>query len=245
MKKKNFYKELAYFLGLASIALGNAFMTKGDFGMSVIAAPAYIVYLKLSQSITWISFGLCEIMLQAIIIILLMIVLKRFRIRYLVSFATAFIYSAFLDIFMLLLSLFNANDIWIRIMCYVIGVLLCANGVALMFHTYIPQEAYDMFVRELARVKKYNINVVKTIYDISSLIISIALSFICFGWLNFVGIKIGSVIIAFINGFIIGIYSKLYEKRFNFTYGWLSLSTRLENYEKESESIEETKENNI
>ena len=241
MEKKKFYKELAYFLGLASIALGNAFMTKGDFGMSVIAAPAYIVYLKLSQSFSWVSFGLCEIILQGIILIILMILLKRFRIRYLVAFATAFIYSALLDIFMLLLSLFVVDTIYLRIICYVVGALLCANGVALMFHTYIPQEAYDLFVRELARVKKYNINIVKTIYDIVSLAVSIALSFICFGWLQFEGIKIGSVILAFVNGFIISIYSKLYEKRFEFVYGWLSFSTKLENYEKEESDTDEKK----
>lgn len=236
MEKKKFYKELAYFIGLISIALGNAFMTKGDFGMSVIVAPAYIVYLKLSQIASWVSFGFCEIILQAFILVILMIILKRFRIRYLVSFATAFLYSAFLDIFMLLISYFTIDAIWFRIICYVGGALLCANGVALMFHTYIPQEAYDLFVRELARVKKYNINIVKTIYDISSLVLSIALSFICFGWLQFEGIKIGSVILAFINGFVISLFSKLYEHKFDFTYGWLQLSTKLEQYEEENEA---------
>ena len=108
-----------------------------------------------------------------------------------------------------------------------------------MFHTYITQEAYELFVREMARVKKYNINVVKTIYDISSLILSIALSFICFGWLKFEGIKIGSIICAFINGFIIALISKLYEKKFEFAYGWLRLSTKLEKYEKEGNEAQE------
>ena len=74
MGKKKFYKELAYFIGLISIALGNAFMTKGDFGMAVIVAPAYILYLKLSQIASWVSFGLCEIILQAFILVILMII---------------------------------------------------------------------------------------------------------------------------------------------------------------------------
>lgn len=238
MKKKKFYKELAYLFGLISIAFGNSLMTKGDFGMSVIVAPAYIVYLKLSQTISWVSFGLCEIIFQAILLILLMIILRRFRIRYLIAFATAFIYGALLDTFVLIFSYINVSTILLRLVFYIIGVLLCANGVALMFHTYITQEAYELFVRELSRVKKYNINVVKIIYDISSLILSIALSFIFFGWLKFEGIKIGSIICAFINGIIIALFSKLYESKFEFTYGWLSLSTKLENYEQENEEKE-------
>ena len=237
--KKKFYKEYAYLFGLISIAFGNALMTKGDFGMSVIVAPAYIIYLKLSESISFISFGMCEIVFQAFILILLMIILRRFRVRYLIAFATAFIYSSILDVFMLAISNIELSNIYLRLLFYIVGVLLCANGVALMFHTYITQEAYELFVREMARVKKYNINVVKIIYDISSLVLSIALSFICFGWLKFEGIKIGSIICAFINGFIIAFISKLYEKKFEFTYGWLSLSTRLEKYENDNEEIKE------
>ena len=237
--KKKFYKEYAYIFGLISIAFGNALMTKGDFGMSVIVAPAYIIYLKLSESFSFVSFGLCEIIFQAFILILLMIILIRFRVRYLIAFATAFIYSAILDIFMLAISNIEVSKIYLRLIFYIVGVLFCANGVALMFHTYITQEAYELFVREMARVKKYNINVVKIIYDISSLIISIALSFICFGWLKFEGIKIGSIICAFLNGFIIALISKLYEKKFEFTYGWLRLSTRLEKYEKDEDDIKD------
>ena len=239
MKKKKFYKELAYLFGLISIAFGNSLMTKGDFGMSVIVAPAYIVYLKLSESLSFVSFGLCEIIFQAFILILLMLILRRFRIRYLIAFATAFIYSALLDTFMLIISGLVVNEIYLRLIFYIVGVLFCANGVALMFHTYITQEAYELFVREMARVKKYNINIVKIIYDISSLILSIVLSFVCFGWLKFEGIKIGSIICAFLNGIIIAYISKLYEKKFEFTYGWLSLSTRLEKYKKDEDDIKD------
>ena len=44
---------------------------------------------------------------------------------------------------------------------------------------------------------------------------------------------------AFINGFIISLFSKLYEHKFEFTYGWLQLSTKLEQYEEENEDIKE------
>lgn len=44
--KKSFYTELAYGVGLITLALGTALMERADFGMSMVVAPAYLVYLK-------------------------------------------------------------------------------------------------------------------------------------------------------------------------------------------------------
>ena len=38
--KKTFYSELAYFIGIAVLALGTAMMEQADFGMSMVVAPA-------------------------------------------------------------------------------------------------------------------------------------------------------------------------------------------------------------
>ena len=48
MKKKVFYTELSYILGLVIMAFAAAFTEKADFGMSMVVAPAYILHLKLS-----------------------------------------------------------------------------------------------------------------------------------------------------------------------------------------------------
>ena len=48
--KKTFYTELAYALGLVFIALGAALMEKANFGVSMIVAPAYLIYLKMSAT---------------------------------------------------------------------------------------------------------------------------------------------------------------------------------------------------
>lgn len=44
-----FYTEAAYFIGLVTLALGTALMERADFGMSMVVAPAYLVYLKVSE----------------------------------------------------------------------------------------------------------------------------------------------------------------------------------------------------
>ena len=46
--KRTFFIEAAYAAGLIAFALGTAFMARADFGMSMVVAPALMIYLKVS-----------------------------------------------------------------------------------------------------------------------------------------------------------------------------------------------------
>ena len=47
-------------LRIVILALGTALMEHADFGVSMVVAPAYLVHLKLRQTITFFSFGMAE-----------------------------------------------------------------------------------------------------------------------------------------------------------------------------------------
>lgn len=47
--KKKFSTELAYVLGIVLVAWGVVLMEKADFGVSMVVAPAYLLYRWLSQ----------------------------------------------------------------------------------------------------------------------------------------------------------------------------------------------------
>ena len=49
MKKHVFYSELAYVLAIIALGFGVAFAAKAGFGVSMIAAPAYTIHLKLMR----------------------------------------------------------------------------------------------------------------------------------------------------------------------------------------------------
>ena len=101
MKKKGVLSsEAAYVLGIIVLALGTAFMERADFGMSMVVAPAYLFYLKLSQFIPWFTFGMAEYCFQAVLLIIIALVMRRFKSMYLFSFVTAFIYGIILDLMM-------------------------------------------------------------------------------------------------------------------------------------------------
>ena len=219
MKKKIFYTEMAYVLGILILALGTALMEKANFGMSMVVAPAYLLHLKISQALPFFSFGMAEYTLQAVILLLLGVAMRRFKLSYLFSFCTAVIYGVALDSVMLLTAALPASTFALRAVYYVLGMLLCSIGVSLLFHTYIAPEAYELFVKEVSGKTGMDIHRFKTLYDCVSCAIGVLLSFAFFGLWHFEGVKLGTILCALINGSIIGWCTKGFEKRFEFKDG--------------------------
>ena len=217
--KKTFFTEIAYVLGLIFVALGVAFMEKPDFGVSMVVAPAYILHLKISETYSFFTFGMAEYTLQAVLLIVMMIVVRKFKVSYLFSFVTAVIYGFILDLCMMLVSHIPMDSMALRIAYYTLGMVLCAIGIALFFHTYIAPEVYELFVKELAFKFRKDIHKIKTVYDICSCLIGVLLSFAFFGFGVFKGVKAGTIVCALINGTLIGLCSKFLEQKFEFTDG--------------------------
>ena len=219
MKKKVFYTEMAYALGIVILALGTALMEKANFGMSMVVAPAYLLHLKIVKTLPFFSFGMAEYTLQAAILLLLGLAMWRFKMSYLFSFCTAVIYGLALDGVMMLTAGFPAEAMALRVVYYLLGMLLCSIGVSLLFHTYIAPEAYELFVKEVSAKIGMDIHRFKTLYDCVSCGIGVVLSFAFFGLWHFEGVKLGTILCALINGSIIGWCTKMFEARFAFEDG--------------------------
>ena len=214
--KKTFYTELAYLIGIIVLALSAAMMVKADFGLSMVVAPAYLFHLKISQYFSFFTFGMAEYCFQAVLLIALVIIGRKFKRAYIFSLITAVIYGFTLDGFIALLSLISFDAIALRIVFFVLGLLLCSFSVALLFETYIPPEAYEVFVKETAERTGAKISTVKTLYDCASCALAVLLSFIFFGFGVFKGVGFGTVICALINGTIIGKFSSIFHRFFVF-----------------------------
>lgn len=218
-EKRVFYTELAYVFGMIIITLGTALVEKASFGVSMVVAPAYILHLKISQYLPFFTFGMAEYTLQAVLIILLSVILRKFRISYLFSFVTAVLYGFILDGWMFLLTYITDPSLTERIIIFAAGVVVTSLGVSFFFHTYISPEAYELFVAEISARKGLNLHKFKTCYDICSLVIAVILSFIFFGFGVFNGVNVGTLVCALLNGFIISLCSKLLEHFFVFKDG--------------------------
>jgi uncharacterized membrane protein YczE len=180
MKKRTFYTEAAYVAGLLLIALGVVLMEKADFGMSMIVAPAYVLHRWLQPMLGWFTFGAAEYCFQALLLCVMALVLRKFRLSWLFSFLTAVVYGFILDGLMLLGAYLPAGMVW-RVVWYVLGMVVCSMGVACMFCTYLSPEVYELLVKEGSRHFGVEIHRFKTGYDCVSCLLALVMSFAVFG----------------------------------------------------------------
>ena len=217
MKKIRFYTETAYILGLVLLAIGTAMMEKADFGVSMVVAPAYLVYLKLNPVLPFFTFGMAEYLLQLVLLVALAIFQRKLRLCHLFSFITAFIYGLLLDGAMALTGLIVSDSMALRFFFYLAGMVVCAAGVSMLFNTYITPEAYELVVKELSASLHCPTHKVKTAYDLCSCAAAVLLSFLFFGFGVFEGVKLGTVFCALVNGSMIGLFSRLWSCRLDFS----------------------------
>lgn len=213
MKKMTMYTEVFYLVGAMLIAIGNSLYAFADFGMSMVVAPAYVLHLAVVDTLPWFSFGVAEYAIQALIIVALIIMTKRVKVRFFLSFATTLVYGVFLDLFMVVIALLPSL-MAVRVVAYVLGVLLAALGVAALFTPYFPPGLYEVLVQEIVNRWHLRLGVVKTVYDMCSLVVAVGLSLLLFGSLR--GIGIGTIPCAFLNGTLIHCFCKIYNRIFAF-----------------------------
>lgn len=211
MKKINNFAETAYVVGLIILALGVALMEKADLGISMVVAPAYLISLKVS----FLTFGMAEYTLQAVLLVFVCLVLRQFKLAYCFSFVTAVIYGVILDGWIWILHDVAAAELSIRIPIYMLGMLFCSIGISMLFHTYLAPEVYELFVKEVSKKYHKDINKFKIGYDCTSCAVAVIMSFLFFHCLR--GVGIGTVICALVNGMIIGQCSKFFEKYIDFS----------------------------
>lgn len=215
MKKLGKMNEIAWVLGIVLCALGVCLVTKAGFGLSMIAAPAYILHVGLVKIFPWYSQGTSEYVFQGILLILLCIGIQRFRLRYLLSFVTAFLFGLVLDGWFLV---FGGNGVYdglaLRIPAFVIGELVTGLAIAFFFRTKLPLQIYELVVTEMAGRYGWKNTTVKQVYDIVSLVLSVLLAF--FVNRSMAGIGIGTIILTVVNAPLIALWGKLLDRLFTF-----------------------------
>lgn len=211
MKKIPHFAEGAYLVGELLIAFGTAMMEKANMGVSMVVAPAYLISLKIEA----LTFGMAEYMLQAVLLILMCLVLRQFRVGYIFSFVTAVFYGLLLDGSIALLAPLAADTWLVRIFLYVTGMLIVSAGVSFVFHTYLAPAVYELTVKEISSKFHLDINKFKICFDCGCFIVAVVISLLFFGDIR--GVWWGTVICALLNGLLIGMFSRVFEPLFDFS----------------------------
>ena len=225
MKRIKRSSELLWLFGIVFVAFGVSICSKADLGVSMIAAPAFVVSEALISLWSGFSVGVTEYVLQGVLLILMCIIVRRFNWRYLLAFAVAVIYGYTLNFFLWLMSGITFEAIWLRWVMLIVGDIITAFGIACFFRTYMPLQVYELFVAEIAARFKINISKVKSGFDVSLLIISAVLAltllgdvtsfdWTTIGYASFHSIGLGTLVTTAINSPIIALMGKLIDKIF-------------------------------
>ena len=220
MEKKNMKKigkmnEAAWVIGIFVCSLGVCLCTKADFGLSMIAAPPYILHYALRDFWPWFTQGRAEYVWQAVLLIGMCLAVRRFRWRYLLSFAAAFIAGKSIDLWFVLLGGTSVyGSMAVRIAAFILGELLTSVAIAFVFRTSWPVQIYELLVREIADRYSFDINRVKMANDISLFVLSAVLALVLTG--GFHGFGVGTVIITAVNAPLIALCGKLIDRIFTF-----------------------------
>lgn len=224
--KVNKSNELLWLLGIIFVALGVSICSKADLGVSMIAAPAFVIFDAVKSISPLLSVGVVEYAIQGLLLIILCIIIRRFNWRFLLAFAVAVLYGYTLNLFIWVLGGVEFNTVAMRYVMLLVGDIITSFGVACFFRTYMPLQVFELFVAEVA--DRFNISIakVKSAFDISLLIISVTLAFTLFGdaksfdwstigYSSYHSIGIGTLITTAINSPLINLMGKLIDKTFD------------------------------
>ena len=215
-KKIKHMNEAAWVLGVILCPLGVSLCTKADLGLSMIAAPAYILHLFLEQFSAFFSQGRTEYAWQAFLLLTLICIIRRFRFRYLLCFASAFIAGVVLDGWLQVVGGSQTPDsLLVRILCFAAGECITALAIAFYFRTSLPLQIHELIVTEIADRYHLDSHKVKVVQDTSMLLISLLFAWLLNG--SWQGIGIGTIIITLVNATLISLFGKLLDRYFEFT----------------------------
>ncbi len=173
--------ELMWILGTIFMSLGVCICKKTGLGVSMIAAPTFILQEFLYPLSSFFSVGVTEYLLQGVILVILCLVVRKFDWRFLLCFAAAVIYGYCLDLWFIILGEEIFSSIAVRWVMLLVGDFCVSLGVACFFRTYFPLQIHELFVSEVSAKFASPVTRTKWIYDICCLVLSIILAFSLFG----------------------------------------------------------------
>lgn len=205
-------KNILYWvLGLILCALGVSLCTKGNLGLSMIGAVPYILHVWLRDTWRWFSQGVAEYVWEGAVLLIMCCIIRRFRLKYLLSFGTAVLSGFAIDGWLLVLGGNGAYaTLPARIIAFVAGMVITSLAIACFFRTRLPLQVYELAVTEIAARFSFNQNKIKLGFDIVMLALALTLSLLLTHKLT--GIGVGTVIITFLNAPLIAFFGKMLDR---------------------------------
>lgn len=178
-------------------------------GISAISSVPF----AFSEVLPQLSLGTWTYIFQGLLVLSLMLLRKKFVPQYLFSFVVGFVFGKLLDINELWIHILP-DELWIRIIYFVISYLLISFGIALSNRCRLPVTPTDLFPRELSVIINVPYSKIKISFDVICLAVTAAMTVFFLGHLE--GLGIGTILAAFTMGKAVGMIGNYLDRHIRF-----------------------------
>lgn len=188
---------LCFMVGMALCGFGVALSTRPELGTSPISSLPYVMTF-----IAPLSFGVWTILINVLFLIAQALILRKdFKLHYLTQIIAVSIFGFFIDLGMWCSHFYVPENYLLRLGEQLLGCLILSAGICCELAadlTYLPGEG---LVKAVASCGNFNFGIVKIIFDVTLVVLAVAVSFLGAGSIN--GIREGTLVAAVVVGFLV------------------------------------------
>lgn len=225
-KSVTFKNITIYTLGILLIGLAVTFLLRADLGVGAWDATSFNLNDMMTSLINQIfetditiTYGMTSF-LVSIVLLICVIIYRGFQNKHKLVFASIFFMSLSIDFWnLLILNNFHPDGMTIRVILFIGAIILLPLALALLITSNLAASVYDEFTMvagEILKIKKYAIS--KLLIEILGIILAFIFSTVTYftqtSGMDYSingNINIGTLILAFTIGPLIGAFLKLFN----------------------------------
>ena len=201
--------ELALIAMVIMNSAGVLLMLHSGSGISAISSVPY----GFQQVFPQLTLGTWTYMFQGLLVLVLMLLRRKFMPSYLFSFVVGFVFGKLMDLEKPFIAALPLN-IPMRVLYFELSYLILCFGISLGNRCGLPITPTDLLPREMADITKLSYARVKITFDLTCLITTAVITFVGVGAIR--GLGIGTVVAACTMGKGISFIGSLLDKRLTF-----------------------------
>lgn len=198
-------------LGLFILAFGIALSTKSGLGVGPTSSLPYVL-----SRLVPLSMGTLTMIMNVIFAVLQILILrKNYKLVYLLQLVVVFFFSFFTDFTLKIVENWKADTYPMQLVYCIGSCIIMAIGVFFEVRAGLITMATEGLINAISKVFKIDFGTMKMIFDWGMVVISAVISLLA--WHQLIGIREGTVIAAFLVGYIV----RIFNKHFTFIYEFL------------------------
>lgn len=200
--KRLFWRYVWFIIGILINSFGVVFITKANLGTSPISSVPYVLSFRFP-----LTFGEFTFLMNMFFILGEVLLLRRqFRPYQYLQIVANLIFSAFIDISMVLLTNFKPAHFASQVLSLLVGCIILALGICIEVAPNVLVVPGEGIVKAISQTSRKKFGTVKVIFDVTLIVTAGCLSLLFFRHLN--GLGLGTVISALLVGRIVNLFHK-------------------------------------